>query len=225
MKTVLSTKKLTEKQKIKLENAGFLVVEENFITIKRLPFSSETVYENIIVTSKNAVKGIVKQQPKLAKNRVFCVGKKTRKLLLKKGFTVVETEDYAEDLARKIVEKYTEQSFTFFSGNLRKNTLPNTLNENNMKWNEVEVYATKLNPHKIKTPVDAILFFSPSGVKSYLKKNELQNKVCICIGKTTAKALENKTQNSVIADEPNLNKVIEKTINVFTENSELKTEN
>lgn len=217
MKTVLSTKKLTEKQKIKLENAGFLVVEKNFIKVKQVPFSFENAFENILVTSKNAVKSIVKYKPEFVEKSVFCVGKKTKKLLQKNGFSVIGNANYAEDLAQELVQKYASKSFTFFSGNLRKDTLPDVLTANKIKWNEVEVYRTQLNPHKIKTPVDAILFFSPSGVKSYLKKNELQNEVCICIGKTTAKALESKTQNIQIASKPTIKKVIKKTIEICSQ--------
>ena len=59
MQTILSTKKLSEKNKVKLENAGFLVVEKNFIKTKSVSFSIEDTNENLIFTSKNAVKSIL----------------------------------------------------------------------------------------------------------------------------------------------------------------------
>lgn len=223
MVAVLSTKKLSKKYKIQLENAGFLVVEKNFITTKNIDFQINEIHKNLLFTSKNAIKSILKSNYNLKDKPVFCVGEKTKKFLIKKGFKVVHTEDYAEDLAKKIIADYPMESFTFFSGNLRRNTLPNAFLKNNIIFNEIKVYKTELNPHIIKKPVDVVLFFSPSGITSFLQKNTIENKKCICIGTTTAKALENKTKNILIADKPTIKKVIEKTITVFTENRELKT--
>ena len=69
---------------------------------------------------------------------------------------------------------------------------------------------TPLTPQNIKGEnVDAILFFSPSGVESYLKDNKIKNEICFCIGETTASALENKTKNIIIAEQPTIEDVIE----------------
>lgn len=208
MKTVLSTKKLSEKHKILLENAGFLVAEKNFITIKNIDFQLTEVYQNILFTSKNAVKSILKSNYNLKDKPVFCVGEKTKKLLTKKGFKIVICKDYAEELAQKITTDFRTESFTFFSGNLRRNTLPKAFLEYNITFNEIEVYKTELKPHKIKTSVDVVLFFSPSGIASFLQKNKINNKKCVCIGKTTAKALENKTENILIAKNTTIKSVV-----------------
>ena len=78
--------------------------------------------------------------------------------------------------------------------------------------NEIQVYETTLTPQKIKTPVEAILFFSPSGIESYLKENKIKNETCFCIGTTTASALEGITKNIVVADQPTIEDVIEEVI-------------
>jgi uroporphyrinogen-III synthase len=124
------------------------------------------------------------------------VGSKTKSFLEKKGFTVIESADYAEDLIEVIDSKYKGNSFTFFCGNIRKNTIPFYFQQNKIAYNEIVVYETKLKPHQIKKPFDGILFFSPSGVSSFLENNTLENKMCFCIGTTTAKALENNPEVS-----------------------------
>jgi uroporphyrinogen-III synthase len=110
---------------------------------------------------------------------------------------------------------YKNHSFTFFSGNIRKNTLPDLLNENYINWNEVVVYETTLNPKVITEKIDGILFFSPSAVKSYLKENKLENETCFCIGTTTAKALENKTKNIKTASKPLVENVVKEVIKYY----------
>ena len=107
---------------------------------------------------------------------------------------------------------YRNESYTFFSGNLRRETLPQALKEADVKFNEIKVYETSLTPQKIKTAVDAILFFSPSGVESYLKENTIKKETCFCIGETTAEALHKITKNIIIADQPTVEDVIEDVI-------------
>lgn len=201
----------------KLINANFKVIEKNFIKTKKIDFQIDTLNEFVIFTSKNAVKSVLKSHfyDTINLKKIFCVGQKTKQFLEKKNFIVQECVNYAEDLGSEIVKKYQNNSFTFFSGNIRKNTLPDLLNENNIKWNEVVVYETSLKSKKIKTEIDGILFFSPSAVESYLTKNKLENQTCFCIGNTTAKAFENKTKNIKIAAQPTVENVIEEVIKYY----------
>ncbi|WP_262884243.1 uroporphyrinogen-III synthase [Flavobacterium haoranii] len=120
MKTILSTKKLTEKLKVKLENKGFLVVEKKFIKTKTIKFSIENLNENLIFTSKNAVKSILTLKKEISNKKVFCVGSKTKKLLEKNGFEVIASAENAKDLAEKISQDFSSLHFTFFVVPLEK---------------------------------------------------------------------------------------------------------
>ena len=217
MKTILSTKKLEKTAKQKLSDADFNVIEEKFIRTKRIDFQIESVSEFIIFTSKNSVKSVLKNKiaSQVKEKKIVCVGQKTKKFLEKNNYSVQETADYASDLGSIIIEKYKNNSFTFFSGNIRRNTLPDLLNKNNIKWNEVVVYETSLNPKKVTSKIDGILFFSPSAVESYLTKNKLENQTCFCIGTTTAKALEHKTNNIIIAPQPSVENVIKEVLKYY----------
>ena len=104
MQTILSTKKLSEKNKVKLENAGFLVVEKNFIKTKSVAFSIEDTNKNLIFTSKNAVKSILPFKKELITKSIFCVGSNTKKFLEKNGFSVLEVIQECEKVLGKRAE-------------------------------------------------------------------------------------------------------------------------
>lgn len=218
---ILATKILSANQKQKLVKAHFKVIEADFIKTETENFELTELNDNLIFTSQNAVRSFLKNPkqeeliPNLRDKNVFCVGLKTKILLSEAGFNVVAYTGYASDLAEIITLIYANESYTFFSGNLRKDTLPKALAEAGIKFNEIQVYKTSLTPHKIKDAVDAILFFSPSGVESYLKENKIKKETCFCIGETTAEALEKITKNIVIAAQPSIEDVIEDVIEEY----------
>ncbi|MFY0481712.1 uroporphyrinogen-III synthase [Flavobacterium sp. PLA-1-15] len=216
---ILSTKKLLSNQKQFLLNANFNLLEADFIKTESKPFEINTINDNLIFTSQNAVHSVLENAQELLTNlkekNVFCVGLKTKALLEENGFNVIANTGYASDLAEIIALIYGKESFTFFSGNLRRDTLPDFLKEANVKFNEIEVYETHLTPQKITTPLDGILFFSPSGVESYLKENKIKKEICFCIGNTTAEALEKTTNNIVVANQPTVENTIIQCINEY----------
>jgi uroporphyrinogen-III synthase len=215
---IVSTKKLQPIQRQLLSDAGISVLEEDFIETKIKNFELSKVNENLIFTSQNAVQSIL-QHPKcdeLKGKSVFSVGMKTKELLTENGFDVVAYTGYASDLAEIISLVYSSESFTFFSGNLRLDVLPNTLNENGITFNEIEVYETNITSKKMTSKQEGILFFSPSGVESYFKLNSIKDEICFCIGETTAEALENKkVKNIIIAEKPSVESVITQVIEYY----------
>ena len=214
---ILSTKTLSGNQKQALTKANFNVIEVDFIQTKSHAFELNEINENLIFTSQNAVQSFLldSKSEDLKSKNIFCVGLKTKILLSESGYNVVAYTGYAEDLAEIITLVYSKESFTFFSGNLRRETLPKALKEAKIKFNEIQVYETVLTPQKIKTSVDAILFFSPSGIESYLKENTIKKETCFCIGTTTSSTLDKITKNIIIADQPTIEDVIEEVLNYY----------
>lgn len=207
---ILSTKKLLPRQKDLLLHAGLRMVEADFITIEYREVDLSRVKSHLIFTSRNAVKSVLQHKDSmvLKQKSCFCVGKKTRALLEQNGFEVVIHTDYATELASEILQKYANLSFTFFSGNLRRGELPDTLTSHGIDFNEAEAYITRLTPHEIKPLPSGILFFSPSAVRSYLEKNTISDEVCFCIGTTTAGALKKVAKHIVIANTPDVESTI-----------------
>ena len=214
---ILSTKILSPVQKQELTKAGIEVIEADFIKTENKPFELKNLNESLIFTSQNAVRSVLSdpKSEELKNKNVYCVGLKTKILLSENGFNVVAYTGYATDLAEIITLIYRNESYTFFSGNLRRDTLPTALKEAEIKLNEIQVYETSLQPQKIKSAIDAILFYSPSGVESYLKENTIKKEICFCIGETTAEALHKITKNIIIADQPTVEDVIEDVINEY----------
>lgn len=214
---VLSTKKLQPNQRQFLLNAGFGVVEADFITIRPTEFRLVGIHPNLIFTSQNAFKSFLKHKDSgnYKGCSVFCVGSKTKDAIEKGGFSVAAFAEYAEELARQIIAGFSAEQFTFFSGSLRRETLPKALDDAGIILNEIQVYETALTPIKVNSETDAVLFFSPSAVYSFLQANEIGSKTCFCIGTTTAEALAGKTERMVVASNPGIENVIVKCINYY----------
>lgn len=218
--SILSTKTLSTEQRHFIAEAGITIIEQDFIEIKNSNVELNNIKNNLIFSSQNAVQSLINQHnwEQLQTKNVFCVGIKSKELLEQNGFKVDVYMDYASELAEIITLIYNKESFTFFSGNLRKETLPKALKEAKINFNEIEVYQTSLAPYKIskEKKLDGILFFSPSGVESFLTNNKINNETCFCIGETTAEALKsNKIKNIVIAESPTVDDVIAEVLEYY----------
>jgi len=214
---VLSTKKLQPNQKQFLLNAGLSVIEADFIGVNYKPFTIQHTNSNLIFTSKNAFKSFLLNDNavRFKANTIFCVGSKTKEVIEKNGYTVLAHADTAEALSDIIIKDHADESFTFFSGSMRRDTLPDALAKANITVDEVEVYETVLTPHSIKAQLDGLLFFSPSAIESYLSANAITTEVCFCIGATTAAALKDITDTIVVANKPSVENVIVQCINHY----------
>lgn len=213
MPGILSTKKLAPNQKELLLNSGISLVEYDAIKISSHDFSIDhRNIPNAIFTSKNAVKAL--QHTDMQIDNCFCVGEKTLALLEERGYKVVENADNSADLAQKIIQKHSDKHFIFFSGNKRRDELPQLLKTNNISFEEIHVYKTSLNLKKFETEFDGILFFSPSGVESFSIKNQI-NAPAFCIGKTTAEEARKHTNNVIVASKPTIENVIARVVTYF----------
>ena len=220
--SILSTKTLSSQQRKMFIDSDIDILEEDFIQIENNNFELKNINENLIFSSQNAVLSLMEHLnwEQLKNKSVFCVGIKSKELLEQNGFKVDVYMDYASELAEIITLIYNKETFTFFSGNLRKETLPKALKDAQIKFNEIEVYQTKLVSFKISSAekFDGILFFSPSGVESYLKDNKIKSETCFCIGETTANALEKITKNIIISQIPTIEDVIVEVLEHYKNN-------
>lgn len=214
---ILSTKKLLPNQRHFLLNAGLSVMEADFIATHHKQFDINAVNQNLIFTSRNGFMAFLshKLSGVYVGSNVFCVGITTHTLIQNYGFRVIASADNAQQLADIILRDHSNESFTFFSGNLRRDTLTDTLANAGITFNEVEVYETELTPHAVTVPMDGLLFYSPSGVESYLTNNTINTEVCFCIGTTTAASLENSADKIIVANKPSIENVIIRVRNYY----------
>lgn len=220
MKTVLSTKKLKVNQQELLLNAGLSFVAYNAITIEMMPVKMDISVKNAIFTSQNAVRSILRCD--LAIERCFCVGDKTKVLLEQNGYKVIEMERNSFELGQLIVKNYKNEAFYYFCGSIRRDELPAVLKTSEIEIVETKTYKTILNTKKFEQKWDGILFFSPSGVKSYFeansdtkKKGDSHETVLICIGETTASEAKKYSANVVIANATSVESVIAKAVKIL----------
>jgi uroporphyrinogen-III synthase len=75
------------------------------------------------------------------------------------------------------------------------------LSEAGFDFAEKIVYETIPLYPEWNTPTDAIVFFSPSGVESFMKNNSVKNERLFAIGETTANYLKSFTDNEIIKSE------------------------
>lgn len=212
---IIATKKLALNQKQYLLNAGFCVMDEDFIAVKPIDFEISGTQDLLLFTSQNAVLHVLKHKEILLHSPVLCVGEKTEQLLKNNGFSVLTSQPDAEALVKIIEKKYLDKSITFFCGKDKLETIPLFLKQKKIPHQIIEVYETLETPIKITPKMDGILFFSPSGVLSYSKENKITNEICFCIGNTTLKAVDPYSKNCVLANQPTIENVIIQCINYF----------
>ena len=214
MKSILSTKKLSTIQKDQLLQEGLCLVDYDAIAITFLDFEAPEVIDNAIFTSQQAVRSFLeKSQGVLSIKNCFCVGHKTKFLLEENGLKVIETGQNATELAQNIVKNYKNCIFHYFCGTIRREELPKVLKSEKIGLFEVKTYKTVLKTKKFDQNWDGILFFSPSGVASYISENKDQrNTHAFCIGQTTAASAKKHFKNVVVAPTNTIESVLEKTI-------------
>ena len=210
--TIFSTKKLTPTQQA-LFNSNITVASEDFlqISLNRIPrLVLKSPIENVIITSQNAVEAILASisPDELQFKNIYCVGRRTKKLIENRIGKVTHSENSAKKLADYLVEFIEGTEATYFCSNIRLDELPSTLSENNIVLNEIEAYVTKQAPKKVVDSIKGVLFYSPSNVQSYIQENT-KNVVAYCIGDTTANEAKKHFSKVKIAKIPTLESVID----------------
>ena len=211
--TVFSTKKLTAEQKqlfdkrMKVDSADFVQIYSNRIPANEL----KKEIQNVIITSKNAVEALSNSldTATLKFKNIYCVGRRTKKLIESRIGKVTHVASSAKALAEHLLEYMEGVEVTYFCSNIRLDELPNILEKNNIQVKEVVAYETKHASVKVTDGVKRVLFFSPSGVESYLSINSSAKKTAYCIGETTASAAKKHFEDVRVAKIPTVESVIE----------------
>jgi len=209
---IYSTKKLSIAQKgllpetMSVEDSDFIKIRFNRIAPKVL----KNEIEHVIITSKNGVEALLHNftSDELHFKNIYCVGRRTKRLIEKRIGPVAHTEKNAAKLAEFLSEEIKGQEVTYFCSDLRLDTLPQVLTEKGIVVHEVEAYKTMYSPVKVGEKVSGVLFYSPSTVESYLQKNTTEP-VAFCIGESTAKEARKHFDKVEVANLPTVESVIE----------------
>lgn len=209
---IYSTKTLTDDQKqlfhedVVSESSDFIKISLNRMTATVL----RPMPKNVIITSKNAVEALLNNfaPQELQFENIYCVGRRTKRLVERKIGNVKHTENNAKDLANYLVDYIEGTEVTYFCSDIRLDELPTILKENQIEVKEITAYETKYDSVKINEGVKGVMFFSPSTVQSYKQEND-DDVIAFCIGETTAKEASKHFADVRIAKVPTVESVIE----------------
>ncbi len=154
----------------------------------------------VLFTSAHAVKFVARLLSGKPDWRIYCTRNETRVAAIH-SFGSNNIANYADNalaLSKCLIEDKIKEAI-FFCGDQRMDILPNNLKDNGIKLTELIVYDTRLTPETVLEQPDAILFFSPTAVKSFFSMNQLSPDTTVfAMGNTTAVALKQFTNSPVI---------------------------
>ena len=208
---------LAEKYSLKIDFRPFIQVEP--VSLKDFRQQKIDILDHtaVVFTSRNAVDHFfnICKQLKIempADMKYFCISEQTANYLQKyivirkrKIFTGSRT---AMDLI-EILKKHKNEKYIFPCSNIRKNDIPNFLEEHGYQHSEAVIYKTVASDLSDLADVnyDIIAFYSPSGINSLFVNfpDFKQNKTRIAaFGPSTAKAVrEAKLNLDIEAPLPN----------------------
>lgn len=214
---ILSTKILGENLKEIFDDNKFDLFEHDFIKIGSLNFELPNHDGSWIFTSQNAVNAVfsISKSMDLIFNKIYCVGENTKSVLSKKGQKVVKNLKNSSKLANFISKHAKNEKFIFCRSDIKNDNFTDFFKKEKIDLKEIVVYDNQPNSIALKDKFEAIMFYSPSGIKSFLKNNQLGSSLCICIGETTASYAKNYSSNVVSCKTPSIKHVIDKTIKLF----------
>lgn len=209
---ILFTKSLDKEKVSEKLGTDFLVDFVEIINTEFIKTKSFGLKNNsLIFTSVNGVKAFFENgfspnenfaEPENY-NKIYVVGSQTKKELGQHNFGTYKLCKNASELSQFIVENSVNEKFLHFCGNIALDILDEKLPLQNISYKKIPVYKTELLYPKINEKYQAIVFFSPSGVRSFAKFNQLDDVKIFSIGKTTTAEIEKLTDNKIITSSKN----------------------
>lgn len=222
--SILSTRTLSLSRIQEVEALGFRFIIHDFIS-KYISTpqnnTKQSINKNIILTSKTGVNAFLQMAKEwrldINTYHVFCISQSTKELALTSGLKVVSSAPHASAIADEILKHKGINAVTHISSNQRRHELSEKLEAAAIKVQDLIGYRTEFTPKIIHQSYDAILFFSPSAVDSFLSQNELQQAECFCIGNTTGRyARQIGYQNIYVSDTPTEDALVKTIVNHYS---------
>ena len=201
---ILSTKLLSEEE---LKIAANLQLEITCLPTIRITFNKfntkniENNFDTILFTSSNAVNYFFEniQNDEFIKNsKIVSIAEKTALTLKTKKNSIYKCGKNIKEITELINTDPYINSIIHPCGNL------STIIETQKNYMQLVVYNnTPIYVNKISEKYDAVMIFSPSGVKGFIKNNLLNNEtIYCCVGKSTANYLSsfNTSLNIIVAE-------------------------
>lgn len=185
------SKPLDEVEKLKAfcDQRGWKLVAKSFLTFEPKIFKWDGEEDIIFFSSPRAVDFFNEQLP-LPKTKIYaCAGEKTQEKLLAydiRADFVADRSGKVANMSKEFAAFAKEKRVIFPISNLSKKSYSQYLSKGNFCF--IQVYQTNIHSTKIKD-CDLYVFTSPSNIKGFLIKNQVNLKPCISWGETTSKFL------------------------------------
>ena len=225
---ILSTKaigaelaRIAGERNICIDEVSFIKTEE-VVSEELKKIIAALAQQNItaVFTSVNAVNAVKKLLPGKPSWKIFCIGYQTKNAAVDtfSEDNIIGIADNGEKLGEEIIKHSSVKKIIFFCGNQRREMLPEKLKKNGIEVEEIVVYKTIEKLQIISKHYAGILFFSPSGVRSFFSVNKIKEPVQLfAIGTTTAKEIKTYSQLPVIIPEhPNKEELVQLVIKHFS---------
>ena len=207
--TVLFTKIFPKPQVFENLNKD---IQTAFLEVLKIKFRPIKPYKlknrSLIFSSVNGVESFFKNKfiakndiKTLPYNKIYCVGHLTRLKVKEYGLNVFKTLKNAKELRNFIIENSNCEDFLHICGSLSLDIFNTNLPLQNIKYKKLISYDTCLLYPKTDENYDAIVFFSPSGVRSFAKNNSVENATLFSIGDTTSAELQKITNKTIITSQ------------------------
>jgi uroporphyrinogen-III synthase len=221
---LVSTRTLTSDRLIDLQAKGWKFTHHDFISkVIHIPedLTAQSIYKHVVLTSITGVKSFLQIATQLHLNIadyvIYCISRGTKEYAAASGLIIKANASNASALADEILKDTAVKAVTHVSSNLRREELSDKLIKEGVMVHDVTAYRTEFTPIVIETFYDALVFFSPSAVDSFLTMNPLQQVPCFCIGKTTADYARQKGyQTTLIAEAPSEDFLLQSIINYYS---------
>ena len=206
---VLSTKKLRFHHLERLMAAQCDVVDYDALQIEIQPFSIPKKPNYWVFSSQNAVRSFLANPTASAhQNPILCVGEKTKSLLEENGQKVIKIAQNMLELVDFIQKTMKNEHFLHICGNRKLADFAAGMQKAGISYAELTAYHTHL-VSRVQTPEpQGLLFYSPSGVESYLQTNSIGASWCFCIGETTATAVRPLTEHLTVSPKPDADMLV-----------------
>ena len=208
---ILSTKQLaTSQTDIFDDEIGFKMSDFVAIRYNRLkPSVVKNTIENVIISDIKAVEALLQNFSPIELDfaNIYCAGRRVKRLIEKKIKKVTHVESSVQELAEFIVKMRIDKGITYFCGN-EDEELKDILAKNEIEINTVEAYRIILNERKFDDDFDAVLFYSVSGVESFMEDNLPKDAIAFCIGQSTADEAKKHFKKVEVSKMPTIESVL-----------------
>jgi uroporphyrinogen-III synthase len=224
MPHIVSTRTLTSDKLNELQGKGWKFTGHNFVSkVIHVPadLKAQSIHKHVVLTSITGVKSFLKIAEQLNLNVadyiIYCIARGTKEYAAASGLNIKSTALHASALAVEILKDVDVKAVTHVSSNLRRDELSDKLTKAGVVVHDVTAYRTEFTPIALDESYDALVFFSPSAVDSFLTMNPLQRVPCFCIGKTTGDYAKQKGYQQVyVADAPSEDILLQTIINYYS---------